>query len=291
MMKTGINKIALITLAMMIVAPSALLAQGNSGGLTLYTLRTLMNEDPKAIITEVAETGYKYIEVADYRDGEFYGMSPSELKDLMNELGLIPLSAHMGSVNLENADQQIADVKAAGMKYFVIPVPPMGHFRFDRESRSLTMSDDLETVADILTTLGRKCKEAGLELLYHNHDFEFEKNSNGVVPMEYFMENLDPEYVNFQIDLYWAVKAGADPVEWFRKYPGRFKIWHVKDMDDQGRFAPVGAGTIDFARILEHKEVSGMEYYIVEQDQTFDGMEPLQAIRISYQGLKKFGFQ
>ena len=92
------------------------------------------------------------------------------------------------------------------------------------------------------------------------------------------------------MDLYWVVKAGADPVSYFAKYPGRFKIWHVKDMDDQGRFAPIGTGSIDFARILDKKEEAGMKYYIVEQDQTFDGMQPLEAIKISHEGLKKFGF-
>jgi sugar phosphate isomerase/epimerase len=104
------------------------------------------------------------------------------------------------------------------------------------------------------------------------------------------LENLDAKYVNFQMDLYWVTKAGADPVAYFEKYPGRFKIWHVKDMDDQGRFAPVGTGSIDFTRLLENKDLAGMKYYIVEQDQTFDGMEPLEAIKISHEGLKKFGF-
>ena len=91
------------------------------------------------------------------------------------------------------------------------------------------------------------------------------------------------------MDLYWVTKAGADPIAYFEKYPGRFKIWHVKDMDKEGRFAPVGMGTIDFAKILAKKDVSGMKYYIVEQDNTFD-LKPLEAIKISREGLKKFGF-
>ena len=91
------------------------------------------------------------------------------------------------------------------------------------------------------------------------------------------------------MDLYWVTKSGADPIAYFEKYPGRFKIWHVKDMDTQGRFAPVGTGTIDFARILAKKDVSGMKYYIVEQDNTFD-LKPLEAIKMSREGLKKFGF-
>jgi sugar phosphate isomerase/epimerase len=265
--------------------------QERFGGVTLYTLREQMGSEPEATLKAVSEAGYKYVEVADYRDGKFYGMTPSELKSTLEELELVPLSAHMGMVTLDNADQQIADVKAAGFKYFVIPVPPMGYFKFDPTTRSLSMTGDLEGLTEILTTFGKKCKEAGLEMLYHNHNFEFEENEQGIVPIEYLLEHMDPEIINFQIDLYWAVKAGADPVAYFEKYPSRWKIWHVKDMDDQGRFAPVGTGSIDFAAILESKKVAGMEYYIVEQDQTFDGMEPLEAIRISHQGLKEFGFK
>ncbi len=92
------------------------------------------------------------------------------------------------------------------------------------------------------------------------------------------------------MDLYWVTKAGADPVAYFKKYPNRFKIWHVKDMDDQGRFAPVGNGHIDFSRILANKKVSGMEYYMVEQDRTFN-MTPLEAIKVSHKGLKEIGFK
>jgi len=265
-------------------------SQDKFGGLTLYTLRNDMGENPEETLKQVADVGYKYIEAADYRDGKFYGMSPEEFKSALDELGLIPLSTHMGGVDLENADQQIADVKAAGFKYFVLPVPPGDYFAFDREKRSIKMKGDIAELTAFMNTLGKKCKEAGLELLYHNHDFEYKKDENGIVPIEYFMENTDPELVNFQIDLYWVVKAEADPCAYMEKYPGRYKIWHVKDMDDQGRFAPVGTGTIDFAKILEKKEVSGMEYYIVEQDRTFDDMEPLEAIKISHKGLKKFGF-
>jgi sugar phosphate isomerase/epimerase len=260
------------------------------GGVTLYTLRNQMDSHPEDILKSVADVGYKYIEVADYKEGKFHGMTPSELNSALADLGMVPLSAHMGMVTLENADQLIADVKAAGFKYFVIPVPPMGYFEFDRENRSISISDDLEGLVKTLTTLAEKCKAGGLEMLYHNHNFEFEENGNGIVPIEYLLENLDPELVNFEIDLYWAVKAEADPIAYFKKYPNRWKIWHVKDMDEQGRFAPVGTGSIDFAKMLKMKKKAGMEYYIVEQDQTFDGMEPLEAIRISHDGLKKHGF-
>jgi sugar phosphate isomerase/epimerase len=285
-----ITGVQLLMVSIMALSTFTGFSQDKFGGLTLYTVRNEMDSNPVETLKAVADAGYKYIEAASYSDGKFYNLTPEEFKNHVEALGMIPLSTHQSTATLDNIDEEIAAVKAAGFKYFVIPVPPMGHFKYDPKTQSLSMSDDLELLAGILTTMGKKCKEAGLQLLYHNHNFEFEKNKNGIVPIEYFLENLDPEYVNFEIDLYWAVKAGADPVAYFNKYPGRFKIWHVKDMDDQGRFAPVGTGTIDFAKILQNKEVSGMQYYIVEQDQTFDGMKPLEAIQISHDGLKKFGF-
>ncbi len=266
------------------------IAQDKYGGMTLYTVRNGMKINPKKVLKDVAAIGYKYIEAAGYNNGKYYGMLPEEFKIYLNELELVPISTHQGGVTLENADQMIADVKAAGFKYFVIPVPPLGHFKYDNSTHTMGMSDDIEFLTNFLNTIGEKCKDAGIELLYHNHDFEFKKNANGIVPIDYFLNNTDPNYVNFQMDLFWTTKAGADPVAYFEKYPGRFKIWHVKDMDEQGRFAPVGTGTIDFARILEKKDLSGMEYYIVEQDVTFDNLQPMDAIKISHKGLKKFGF-
>lgn len=265
-------------------------AQEKFGGVSLYTVRNEMGKDPKGTLSKVAEIGYKNIEAADYRDGKFYGLTPEEFKKTLNDLGMSPLSAHMGSANLDNIDKHIADAKAAGFKYFVAPVPPMGLFKYDPETKSLSMSEDLDQLVSILKTMGEKCKEAGLEFLYHNHGFEFEKNSKGIVPIEYMLEKLDPSIVNFQIDLYWVAKAEADPMAYFKKYPGRFPIWHLKDMDEQGRFAPVGTGSINFKKINKQRKKAGMKYYLVEQDQTFDGMEPLEAIRISHGNLKKFGF-
>ena len=263
----------------------------NFGGLALYTLRDAMGTDPKATLKAVASAGYKNIEAAGYADGKFYTMSPSDFKSYVNELGLSPISTHQGSVTLENADAMMADVKAAGFEYFVIPVPPMGLFKVDPDTRTMGMTGGAANLAKILDTLGEKANAAGLKLLYHNHDFEFKKDRDGIVTIDYLLENCNPENVNFQMDLYWVTKAEADPIAYFEKYPGRFKIWHVKDMDEQGRFAPVGKGNIDFSRILDKKELSGMEYYMVEQDMTFDGLEPLEAINISHEGLKEIGFK
>lgn len=286
------NLFSKVIIAIMLLSISAAsFAQKKSGGMTLYTVRNEMGKDPKATLKEVADLGYKYIEAVDYKDGKFYGMAPAEFKSYLKSLGLKPISVHMGSMTLDNADKLVTDVKAAGFKFFIAPVPPMGMFKFDPKTRKLGMEGSMEQLAEILNTIAHKAKDAGLEFLYHNHDFEFQANKDGVVPIDYLLEKLDPKYVNFQMDLYWVTKAGADPVAYFQKYPGRFKIWHVKDMDGQGRFAPVGQGKIDFARILANKKLSGMKYYIVEQDMVFDGMQPLEALKISKEGLNKFGFK
>ena len=289
---TGLkNWVTRIAFVLLIGSSFIATAQEKFGGLALYTVRNDMGTNVKATLQAVSDAGYKNIEAAGYEDGKFYNMTPKAFKTLLKELKLKPISTHQGSVTMENAEAMMADVKAAGFKYFVIPVPPMGLFKFDEETRTMSMTGGAQNLAEILDALGEKAKAAGLKLLYHNHDFEFKKDDEGIVTIDYLLENCNPKYVNFQMDLYWVKKAGADPVAYFEKYPGRFKIWHVKDMDDQGRFAPVGNGTIDFARILAEKKKSGMKYYMVEQDQTFDGMKPLEAIKISHKGLKTFGFE
>lgn len=292
MKELGMNLISKTILASLLLFGGIICsAQERMGGLALYTVRDAMGEDAKATLKAVAEAGYKNIEAAGYADGKFYNMSPEEFKSVLNDLDLTPVSTHQGTVTLENAEAMMADVKAAGFEYFVIPVPPMGLFKFNPENRTMGMTGGVENLAKILTDLGKKAQQAGLKLLYHNHDFEFMKNEDGVIPIDYLLENTDPEIVNFQMDLFWVTKAGADPLAYFDKYPGRFKIWHVKDMDKQGRFAPVGKGKIDFARVLAQKEVSGMKYYMVEQDMTFDGLQPLDAIKISHKGIKEIGFK
>jgi sugar phosphate isomerase/epimerase len=258
------------------------------GGLALYTVRDSMASNPKATLQAVADAGYAYVEAANYEDGKFYGMTPSEFKAYLESLGMTAKSAHMGMVTMENADQLIADVKAAGIEYFVIPVPPMGMFTFGKDGMGMKGTAD-ELVA-IMDTLGEKCKNAGLQLLYHNHDFEFKPMADGTIIEEILLEKCNPEFVNFQMDLFWVTKAEVDPLTYFEKYPGRFKAWHVKDMNAEGNFAPVNTGSIDFKRILAEKEKSGMEFYLVEQDQTF-GLDPMEAIKISHDGLGEIGFK
>ena len=265
-------------------------AESPFGGIALYTLRDTMGKDPRGVLQAVADLGYEYIEAAGYADGKYYGMSPAAFKQMLDEVGLKPMSSHQSSMTRENAKQEVADAKAAGFEYIVIPVPPEGIFYYDPATQSLGMKGTVAEASDIINTIAAEAAAQGMKALYHNHDFEFQENAEGIVPMDYFIEHSDPDQLNFQMDLYWVTKAGADPVDYFNRYPGRFKAWHVKDMDAQGRFAPVGTGSIDFARILAAREQSGMEFYLVEQDATFNE-SPMEAIEISHRGLEEIGFE
>lgn len=290
-MRKAIQRVFQATLILTFLGISNLSAQDQMGGLALYTVRDDMGTNAKATLQAVADTGYKNIEAAGYKDGQYYGMSPKDFKAYVKQIGLKPISTHQSEVTLDNMDTMFADAKAAGFKYFVVPIPPMGLFNYNQETQTMGMTGTVENLAKIIDEMGEKAHKAGLKLLYHNHDFEFKKNEDGIVPIDYLLENCNPKYVNFQMDLFWVTKAGADPIAYFKKYPKRFKIWHVKDMDDQGRFAPVGTGNIDFGKILGQKKLSGMKYYMVEQDKTFDDMKPLDAIKISRDGIEKIGFK
>jgi len=254
-------------------------------GLMLYTIRDQMKDNPKEKLKRVASIGYDYIESVGYENGTYYGMAPAEFNQFMDSIDLEPMSSHHGSMTYENADKEIADAVAAGFEFVVIPVPPMGMYTYDFETRSMGMKGSPEELTTFLNTVGKKAKKAGLELLYHNHDFEFKPNEEGMVLADYILENTDPRYVNFQLDLFWATYADADIEAFIKRHPNRIKAFHVKDMDSERNMAPVGKGTIDFASIFKHQKTAGLEFFVAEQDFTGD-LDPMDAIVLSYQGLR-----
>ncbi|MCR9228884.1 MAG: sugar phosphate isomerase/epimerase [Flavobacteriaceae bacterium] len=284
-----INKYALLAIIVCTLL-TKVSSQEKFGGLALYTLRDAMGSDVEATLQKVSAAGYNYVEAAGYSDGKFYGVEPAEFKKMLKSKGLQPISTHQRVMDMAETDAMISAVKEAGFKYFVVPSPPRSLVDVNRETRTMKMKGSLDDFADFLTELGKKCEKEGIQLLYHNHDMELRPNTDGVKPLDYLLQNTDPKYVNFQMDLFWMTRANEDPVAYFEKYPGRFKSWHVKDMDQKDRFAPVGQGKIDFGRILKDGKKSGMQYFFVEQDRVFDDLDPLEAIKISHKGLKDFGF-
>ena len=194
-------------------------------------------------------------------------------------MGMLAQSSHAG-VNLMNIDETIEDTVNAGMSYLVLP-------SFDRSKR--TILDGYRNGADEFNVMGEKCKNAGLSFAYHNHAFEFEKLEDKV-PYDVLLENTDPEFVSMQLDLYWMVYGGKDPLDYFNRFPGRFELFHVKDMsgDENRESTEIGSGIIDFNAIFAEKEKAGMKYFYLEQE-SFK-MDPFESIAISYDYLKNLTY-
>ena len=227
-------------------------------GLQLYTLRQEMAADFEGTLQKVAELGYKEMQFAGY-----YGRSPQQVSDLLGRLGMSSPAAHVG-LNLirEDLGKQIDIALEIGQSYIVVPSVP-------QNERSLS---DFEDHAKALNEAGEKCKEAGLNIAYHNHSFEFE-SQRGRTGYDQLLELTDPELVSFELDLYWAVNASINPISLFRDNPGRFPMVHVKDRNSAGEMTDVGRGEIDFAEIFSHSETAGIKHYFVEHDFPEDGLD------------------
>lgn len=234
--------------------------KGKNIGLQLYSIRDSIRRDVPAAIEKVAKMGYKFVEPAGYSRGKFYGLTPEEFKALCEKKGIYVLSSHTGrpapdSANWEATmawwDTCIAAHVSAGAKYIV--QPSMGREAYE----SL---DGLKKYCEYFNTVGEKCNKAGIKFGYHNHSQEFKTVFDSTVVLyDYMLQNTDPSKVFFQLDLYWCVEGGADPVDYFNKYPGRFELWHIKDEAEVGT-----SGKMDFAKIWSAASVSGMKYGIVE---------------------------
>lgn len=259
-------------------------------GLQLYTIRDAMAVDVPGSLKQVADDGYKYVELANYADGKFYGYEPAEFLKLVSGLGMEILSSHTqveaAGVTLDNAKKMAEDHAILGVKYCVQP--------WVVEEARKTVDSYKKMVAD-WNKVGSIMKEHRIQFGYHNHNFEFESVEGKIPYYDIMLAELDKDLVTMEIDLFWTTKAGQDPVEIFKKYPGRFQLFHMKDMFTkeaapyyttvgQNDFAPVGAGVIDFKGILAAREIAGMKYMIVEQDRSREG-KPFDDIKTSITNL------
>lgn len=239
-------------------------------GLQLYTVRDAMGEDPASTLAKVAQIGYTSVEGATYTGTKkFYKMSTADFKKLLKQNGLVIPSSHyrLGEVKEKNEivngtllhdwDKAVDDAAEVGIKYMVCA------WLAEEERKGL---DHYKYVADQLNIAGERCKKSGIQLCYHNHDFEFIKQ-NDTYPYDILLAS-DKNLVKMEMDMYWIKKAGQDPLALFNEHPGRFPLWHVKDMDDtpQHSFTEVGNGIIDFKEIFKHKNKAGAKYFFVEQD-------------------------
>ncbi len=246
-------------------------------GVQLYTIRDAMSANPITTLEKVSKIGYNQIELAGYDAGTFYGFESQRFLEIADSLNLDIISTHVPLEALRaDLELVIGQCQKAGIKYIVLP------WLNGQERETIVQ---YETLVDELNAIGEACLGAGIAFVYHNHDFEF-MTLEGQLPMELILEKTNPEFVNVELDLYWATKAGFDPVTLFKKYPNRFPLWHVKDMDNtaEKKFTEIGKGIIDFSRIFEQAETAGMQYFFVEQDVSAD---PLKSIEISFGNVKK----
>jgi len=182
-------------------------------------------------------------------------------------------------------DKHVEDAKTLGLKYMVNAILQPA------ERKSF---DDYKRLVDVFSKAGDTAQKAGIQFCYHNHNFEFTKYGS-TTAYEYLLNTLDPKLVKFEMDCFWVTHAGQDPVSYFKKYPGRFPLLHIKDMKDKptptheldarlGLFAPVGHGTIDWKRIFAAAPQGGMQHYYVEQD--YCERPPIEAVKMSYDYLR-----
>jgi sugar phosphate isomerase/epimerase len=254
----------------LLVAPRLFAYDKKHIGLQLYTVRDAMAKDPAGTLAKVAQIGYTSVEGGYTGPGKFADVATKDFSALLKQNGLIMPSCHyrlgeekvngqaQNGTILNGWNKAVDDAAEIGLKYMVCA------YLSAEERGSL---DHYKKVAEDFNKAGETCKKAGIQLCYHNHNFEFEKQ-DGKYPYEILLANSDKNLVKMEMDLYWIYKANQDPIAIFSEHPGRFPLWHVKDMDKtpQRSFTEVGNGIIDFKTIFKHANKAGLKYFFVEQD-------------------------
>ncbi len=246
-------------------APGETFALSNVG-LQLYTVRQLMQQNLEGTLEQVRAAGYPVVETAG-----FYNLTPAAFRAMLDRVGLRTSSGHYSLDQLEKNGPALFDgAKTLGQEFVVLPSTP-GSLH-----NSLAAYDAL---ADRFNRIGEQARAAGLRFAYHNHNFEFETYGGSTPAYETLLTKTDPALVSFELDAYWAYKAGYDPVRYFERFPGRFALMHVKD----GTAAPertmtdVGKGVIDFSRLFHLAGSAGLRYAFVEHDQPADALASIRA--------------
>ncbi|QJW88957.1 sugar phosphate isomerase/epimerase [Spirosoma taeanense] len=280
-------------------------------GIQLFTLFRAMNEDPKGTLEKVAAVGYKEIESAFSTRGGYYGYSAKEFKSLVSGLGMTWRAHHAGGAPFRPRPMPAAPAGASTPPAGAAParpsmdfskMPPMLNLRDNYQqlvdeaaegglsylvcaSTPVATLDEIQKSIEVFQKTGEAAKKAGIGFAYHNHSTEFDPVEGGKTPYELILSQTDKELVKMELDLAWAVKAGKDPVALFNEQPGRFPLWHVKDIKaDKNTITEVGNGVVDFKQAFAAAKTAGLRYFFVEQDMAAD---PIASITTSYNHLKK----
>lgn len=274
-------------------------------GIQLYSVRDQMAIDPVATIKKVVASGYKYLEIANHNavadSGVGFGVSAEEIKKILDDAGASIVSGHVRPLNGETLPKVIAYNQAIGNKNLVDP------------SEDFADYDDVMRKCEMFNSVGKTLKENGLRFLYHNHTQEFQ-TVNGKYILDILMENTDPAYLGLQVDTFWALRSGVDPIEVIKKHKERVTLVHQKDISkgvdpvdmfkilsrelsaDHGTlrrdlakdtdFAEIGTGTMEIQGIIDASNEIGVEYIILEQDRT--QLDQMESIKVSMDAFRKF---
>lgn len=244
-------------------------------GVQLYTVRDAVQRDLEGTLARVAAIGYEEVEFAGYA-----GRTAAQVRDAVRRAGLSAPSAHVPLAALGPGwDRVLDDAHTVGHRFLVMPW-------LDEKDRPNL--DAYRRIADRLNRAGEAASRAGLRFAYHNHAFEFTPMENRL-PYDVLLEATDPAHVSLELDLYWITKGGQDPLVYFARWPGRFRLVHVKDSagPPEHHMADVGAGTIEWARIFAHRKQAGIEHFFVERD---DSPDPFASIAASHAYLSDLQF-
>lgn len=253
-------------------------------GLQLYSLRDMVKEDGiQKTLEAVAKIGYKNLETASYDDGKIYGLKPSEFKKMAEDLGLKATSAHLGqNWNAEKAadiynwwDKAVEAHNELGVKYMIQPFMPVN---------SDTTVDSLKAYCDYFTQVGYKTAAASIQFGYHNHDFEFATQIDGKRVYDILLENVSKNHVLFELDVYWAMVGGVDPVEYMKKYSDQIRVLHIKDEKELG-----ASGKMNFEPIFNQMYAQGIKDYYVEVER-YTNNNPLESVTQSFELLDKAAY-
>ena len=245
-------------------------------GIQLYSVRKEMLADAVGTLKQLAKIGYKELESARSEKGNYYGLQPTEIKKIVTDLGMTLRSGH---VHIDKDWQRSIDSAAeAGQAYLVCSSLP---------TNGQTV-ENYKKVADAFSKAAEDCKKSNIVFGYHNHDYEFEKE-NGKVLYDVLLENTDSNLVTMELDLGWVVASGNDPLIYFEKYPGRFPLWHLKDMDTtKMQSTEFGKGKVKVAELLKNAKKSGVKYIFVEQEEY--ASTALESMKFDFDYLQKLNY-
>ena len=245
-------------------------------GVQLYTVRKEMMADAAGTLKLLAKMGYKEIESAKSEKGNYYGLKAKEIKSITADLGISLISGH---VRIDADWQQSVDEAAeAGQPYLICSVLPVNGQTVANYQRS----------GDAFLKAAEVCKKSGITFGYHNHSSEFEKDGQQTL-YDVLLDHTDPSLVKMELDLGWVIAAGADPQYYFNKYPGRFPLWHLKDMDAKTKqSAEFGKGSVDINSLFDHVKQSGLKHFFVEQEEYTSSA--LESSRYDIDYLKKLRY-